>query len=184
MIKEVAAGEKSLRAIFDKEQELFLAEMCRIRYDLDKLAMYGPVAVQWWRITHPGVPGHLTAELWRREDKKALLETSLRVPPRQAAFANAGFAAFLAEVGAMPDNAEQAKTRWALTGETPESRGSRKARHAGKKSKKAKHAAHGDKPELSAKKTPAKKAKPRAPAKAVAPSAPDGAATDTPAPAN
>jgi hypothetical protein len=56
----------------------------------------------------------MTAELWTREDKETMLEVSIRVPAAQAAFAAAGFLAFLAELGAERENAQQAKTRWAL----------------------------------------------------------------------
>ena len=114
LIKDVSAGKTPLSALFGEAQKLFLAEMCRIRYDLDKLALLGPIEVLWWKIVHPGVPVPMTAELWTREDKKAMLEASIRVPASQAAFANAGFNAFLAEFGAERDNAQQAKTRWAL----------------------------------------------------------------------
>lgn len=114
LIKDVAAGKTPLSALFDKHQQLFLAEMCRIRYDLDKLKVLGPVPVLWWKIAHPGVPVPMTAELWTRGDKASTLEVSIRVSREQAAFANAGFFAFLSEHGAERDNAQQAKTRWVL----------------------------------------------------------------------
>jgi hypothetical protein len=43
-----------------------------------------------------------------------LMEVSVKAPAVQAAAVMAGFIAFLAEVGAERDVAQQAKTRWAL----------------------------------------------------------------------
>lgn len=114
VIKAVAAGDKPVSDLFDDVQELFLGEMCKIRYDLDSLALLGPVSALRWKIKHPGLPVAMTAELWTREDKQAMLEVSIRVPAEQAAFAEGGFVAFLAELGATRENAQQAKTRWVL----------------------------------------------------------------------
>ncbi len=115
LIKRVAGGEADLPAIFDKSQELFLAEMCRIRYDLRKLEMLGPIEALWWKVSHRGLPMPMTAELWKRSDGELILEVSVRVSVEQAAFSSAGFLAFLAEFGATRDNAQQAKTRWAAS---------------------------------------------------------------------
>jgi hypothetical protein len=114
LIKEVVAGNVPLTHLFTKAQEQFLKEMCRIRHPLAGLTMLGPVDVLWWKIAHAGVPVPMTAELWTRGDKAQMLEASIRVPSSQAAFANSGFLAFLAEVGAERENAQQAKTRWVL----------------------------------------------------------------------
>ncbi len=114
VIKRVVAEKSELSAVFDKDQELFLAEMCRIRYRLDKLDVLGPIAAMWWKVQHPGLPFPMTAELWTRGDRDMMLEVSIRVPVAQAAFANAGFMGFLTELGAKRDNALQTKTLWAL----------------------------------------------------------------------
>ncbi len=114
VIKRIVAEKSELGAVFDKDQELFLAEMCRIRYRLDKLEVLGPIAALWWKVQHPGLPFPMTAELWTRGDRGMMLEVSIRVPVAQAAFANAGFMGFLTELGAKRDNALQTKTLWAL----------------------------------------------------------------------
>ena len=114
VIKRVVSERSELGAVFDKDQELFLAEMCRIRYRLDKLDVLGPIAALWWKVQHPGLPFPMTAELWTRGDRDMMLEVSIRVPVAQAAFANAGFMGFLTELGAKRDNALQTKTLWAL----------------------------------------------------------------------
>lgn len=114
VIKRVAAGQEKLRAVFDKDQELFLSEMCRVRVGLDKLKVLGPIGALWWKVQHPGLPYPMTAELWTRGDRAAMLEVSIRVPHEKAAFASAGFMGFLSELGARRDNARQTKTLWAL----------------------------------------------------------------------
>lgn len=114
LIKTVEADAGKLSGLFDAKQQLFLAEMCRTRHDLDKLVILGPTEALWWKIAHKGLPWPMTAELWIRADGATVLEASVRVPVAQAAVAKAGFAAFLAELGAQRDDALQAKTRWAL----------------------------------------------------------------------
>jgi hypothetical protein len=114
VIKSTVAGDTDVSAVFDKDQELFLAEMCRIRYQLATLKVLGPIAAQWWKVQHPGLPYPMTAEVWDRGDRQKMLEVSIRVATAQAAFAKAGFMAFLAELGAAHDNALQTKTLWAL----------------------------------------------------------------------
>ncbi len=113
-IKNVEQEKTALTSLFGQAQELFLAEMATIRYDLAKLATLGPLESLCWKSNHPGLPWPFSAELWRREDGEMILEASVRVPVAQAAVANAGFFAFLGELGAERDNAQQTKTRWAL----------------------------------------------------------------------
>jgi hypothetical protein len=114
LIKDVEAERARLTSLLGKTQELFLAEMATLRYDLAKLAVLGPMEAWLWKFSHPGLPWPVTAELWKRDDGASILELSTRVPVPQAAVANAGFFAFLAELGAERDNAQQTKTRWAL----------------------------------------------------------------------
>ena len=114
LIKRVESGLEPVATLFDKKQVQFMTEMSRTRCDIAKLAALGPLNARWWKIDHPGLPWPLTAELWRREDGASILEVSVRAPVAQAAVASAGFLAFLSELGAERDNAQQAKTRWAL----------------------------------------------------------------------
>lgn len=114
MIKDVEADKASVPSLLGKTQELFLAEMATIRYELAKLDVLGPIESWCWKFNHPGLPWPVSAELWKRDDGATVLEVSTRVPAAQAAVANAGFFAFLAELGAARDNAQQMKTRWAL----------------------------------------------------------------------
>ena len=114
LIKRVVAGEKSIAALFTKEQEEFLAEMAGSVPDLAKLSILGPLMAQRWDFEDPACPWPITAELWTRADRATLMEVSVKAPAIQAAAVMAGFMAFLGEVGAERDVSQQAKTRWAL----------------------------------------------------------------------
>lgn len=114
LIKRVVAKNKGIPSLFTKEQERFLAEVAGHVPDLDALAVLGPLRAQRWDFEDPACPWPLTAELWWREDGATLMEISVKAPAAQGAAVMAGFMAFLAEVGAERDTAEQAKTRWAL----------------------------------------------------------------------
>ena len=115
LIKGVVAGEKGIASLFTREQEAFLAEMSGGRIpEFAKLAVLGPLEAQRWDFEDPACPWPITGELWRRADGATLMEVSVKAPAVQAAAVMAGFMAFLAEVGAERDAAQQAKTRWAL----------------------------------------------------------------------
>jgi len=114
LIKKVVAGDKGIAALFTEEQEDFLKEMSGRVPDLSRLAILGPLRAQRWDFEDPACPWPITAELWRRGDGRTLMEVSVKAPAIQAAAVMAGFMGFLAEVGAERDQAQQAKTRWAL----------------------------------------------------------------------
>ena len=84
------------------------------KLDYAKVIVMGPIQVWRWKVDHPGLPWPITGELWEREDGTEIFEVSIKTPVVQGAAATAGFMAFLAEVGAEEDDAQQAKTRWAL----------------------------------------------------------------------
>jgi hypothetical protein len=114
LIKRVAGGEKSIKAVFTAEQEEFLMTVAKRKIDFSELAVLGPLVAQRWRFEDPACPWPITAELWRREDGQQLMEVSIKAPIVQAAVAIGGFMAYLAEVGAERGDSEQTKTRWAL----------------------------------------------------------------------
>ena len=114
LIKRVVAGEKTVAALFTKEQEEFLADMAGSVPDLATLSILGPLMAQRWDFEDPACPWPITAELWTRADGATLMEVSVKAPAIQAAAVMAGFMAFLGEVGAERDNNQQAKTHWAL----------------------------------------------------------------------
>jgi len=114
LIRRVASGDKSIAAVFTKEQEDFIASMAARKIDFSALKVLGPLLAQRWRFDDPACPWPITAELWKREDGERLMEASIKAPVAHAAVAVGGFMAFLAEVGAERDKREQTKTRWAL----------------------------------------------------------------------
>jgi hypothetical protein len=114
LIKRVAGGKQPIDAVFTAEQEEFLMTVAKRKIDFTKLAVLGPLLAQRWSFEDPSCPWLITAELWRREDGRQLMEVSIKAPIVQAAVAIGGFMAYLAEVGAERDDSEQTKTRWAL----------------------------------------------------------------------
>jgi hypothetical protein len=114
LIKRVAAGEKPIADLFDHAQHLFLFNMAKKKVDYSKVSLLGPLQAHRWTVKDPGCPWPMTIELWIRADGARLMESSIKAPVEQGAFAIGGFMAFLAEVGAERDNTQQAKTRWAL----------------------------------------------------------------------
>src|SRR5262249_27109068 len=110
----VMAGTDPIASLYTQEQLLFLLSLSNQKIDYTKVVMIGPLRAWKWKYDHPGLPWTITGELWRREDGAQVFEVSIKVPTVQAAAANAGFLAFLGEVGAERDDGQQAKTRWAL----------------------------------------------------------------------
>jgi len=114
LIKRVAVGKKPIDTIFTADQEEFLMTIAGHAIDFASLAVLGPLIAQRWQFKDPACPWPITAELWKREDGKRLMEVSIKAPVVQAAVAVGGFMAFLAEVGAERDKNQQTKTRWVL----------------------------------------------------------------------
>jgi hypothetical protein len=114
LIKRVAAGEAQIAELFDDAQHQFLFNLAKKKIDYSKVQLLGPLRAHRWKVEDPGCPWPMTVELWERADGATLMESSIKAPVAQAAFAIGGYMAFLAEVGAERDNMQQAKTRWAL----------------------------------------------------------------------
>jgi hypothetical protein len=114
LIKRVVAGTEPIASLFTEQQLLFLLSMANKKIDYAKVVVMGPTRAWRWKYNDPGLPWPITGELWERADGGQLFEVSIKTPIVQAAAAKAGFMAFLAEVGAERDDAQQAKTRWAL----------------------------------------------------------------------
>lgn len=113
-IKRVVAGKEPIASLFTEQQLLFLLSMANKKIDYTKVVVMGPMRAWKWKQVHPGLPWPITGELWQRDDGSRVFEVSIKVPIVQAAAATAGFMAFLAELGAERDDAQEAKTRWAL----------------------------------------------------------------------
>jgi hypothetical protein len=113
-IKQVAKGKKTVTSLFTDDQKMLLLSLAEKKIDFTKIVPLGPIRASKWKVTSEALPWPLTVELWKRGDSAMILEVSIKVPVIQAAAATAGFFALLAESGAERDNAQQAKTRWAL----------------------------------------------------------------------
>ena len=113
-IKQVAKGKKHPTSLFTDDQKMFLLTLAERKIDFNQIFPLGPIRASKWKITSEALPWPMTVELWKRGDGAMILEVSIKVPVIQAAAATAGFFAMLAESGAERDNAQQAKTRWAL----------------------------------------------------------------------
>lgn len=114
LIKRVAEGKAPIAKLYRAEQEAFLVEMAGHAIDFAGLAVLGPLAAHRWEFKDPACPWPITAELWKRDDGKRLMELSIKAPIAQTAVAVGGFMALLAEVGVEHDRSPQTKTRWAL----------------------------------------------------------------------
>jgi hypothetical protein len=108
------ASVERIGALFTEEQINFLLSLAHQKLSYSKLFVLGPVEAFRWKLAEPALPWPLTLELWRRPDRKQIMEISVKAPAVQAAVIYMGFMAFLAEVGAERDANQQAKTRWAL----------------------------------------------------------------------
>lgn len=115
LIKRVASREMPIKSLFSKQQTSFLKAVGGEPIDFERLTVFGPLKAHRWDLDDPRCPWPITVELWHRADGARLMETSIKAPVTQAAFAMAGFIGFLAEFGAKRDEQQQTKTRWALT---------------------------------------------------------------------
>jgi hypothetical protein len=122
-IKRAIAGTRGIGDLFDEKHIDFLNDLGgkAVRkawggraIDFDRLTVFGPITANRWECVNLPCPRRVTAELWRRGDGDRLMELSMRFPRDHAAFAMAGFAAMLDEVGVERDREAKTKTRWAL----------------------------------------------------------------------
>jgi len=114
LIKAVASGDEPIGSLFTEEQINFLLSLTNKRFDPSTVVTLGPIRAYRWKFDHPALPWPLTGELWRLPDEQRILEVSVKTPAIQAAVGYFGFMGWLAELGAERDEAQQAKTRWAL----------------------------------------------------------------------
>lgn len=114
LIKQVAAGAKSIKKLFTSEQARFVVAMGPKTVDLSEVVVMGPMEAWRWKLADPALPWPLTVELWKRGDGAMMLEASIKAPVVQAAAATGGFMMYLRELGAERDEGQETKTRWAL----------------------------------------------------------------------
>lgn len=113
-VKEAAAGRRSIRRLFSKEQRRFFMAHAPEGVELDDLSILGPITVLKVKLAPPELDRRLVAELWFYPDGSRILELSAKSPPTEAFQVAAELRAFLAERGLDLSGEQQTKTKTAL----------------------------------------------------------------------
>lgn len=113
-IEGVAAKEKPIYTLFDRDQVRFLAEFSNKPVDFEKLKVLGPIRVLRWKTKHEKFHHALTVEEWRLPNGNDLVEVSIKVQPEESVEAKKQFEAHLTKIGLDPKGAQQTKTLTAL----------------------------------------------------------------------
>jgi hypothetical protein len=113
-VKEVLAGDRSVRKLFTNEQRAFFTDHAPEGQSLDGLVPLGPINVLELKFA-PEVYGlRLIAELWFYPDGSRILELSTRCPSAKAFKVAAEAKAFLTERGVDLSGEQQTKTHTTL----------------------------------------------------------------------
>jgi hypothetical protein len=113
-VKAVAAGERPIRKLFDKQQQAFFAEHAPDGLGLDDLAVLGPINLMKLKFTPRGYRRRLVAELWLYPDGSRILELSTKCAPTETFEVAAETRAFLSKQGVDLTGEQQTKTKTAL----------------------------------------------------------------------
>ena len=113
-VKQVAAGQRSIRKLFSKEQRSFYKAHAPEGVALDDLSILGPITVFKLKIRPPELSMRIVAELWFYPDGSRILELSAKAAPSEAFQATAELRAFLAAKGLDVSGEQQTKTKTAL----------------------------------------------------------------------
>ncbi len=113
-VLEAAAGERSLRKLFSKEQRAFFRDRAPADVDLDATATLGPTfslkSVFWPR----SLDRKLVAEYWLYPDGSRLLEVSTKCAPGEALSVAGQVRGYFAKKGIPVVGGQETKTRLAL----------------------------------------------------------------------
>jgi hypothetical protein len=113
-VKDVLAGEKSLRKLFSKEQRSLYAAHAPDGLGLEDLAVLGPIFVLKVKFAPDGYDRKMVAELWLYPDNSMILELSTKCTPSEAFQVAAETRAFLTERGVDLGGEQETKTKKAL----------------------------------------------------------------------
>jgi hypothetical protein len=113
-VQEVAAGRRSIRKLYSKEQRSFYKAHAPDGVELDDLLILGPITVFKLKLRPPELRMQLVAELWFYPDGSRILELSAKCPPAEAFQAAAELRAFLSTKGLYVSGEQQTKTKTAL----------------------------------------------------------------------
>jgi hypothetical protein len=113
-VKEAAAGERTIRSLFTKQQRAFLAEHAPDGVGIEDLAVLGPITVLKLKFSPGDYGRRLVAELWSYPDGSRILELSTKCAPSEAFPIAAKTRAFLGGRGVDLTGEQQTKTKTAL----------------------------------------------------------------------
>jgi hypothetical protein len=113
-VKDVAAGRRSPRKLFTKEQREFFAAHAPDGVALEDLSVLGPINVLKLKFTPGDFGRRMVAELWFYPDATRILELSTKCHPTEAFEVAAAARVFLTEHGIDLLAEQQTKTRTAL----------------------------------------------------------------------
>ena len=113
-VREAAAGTRSLKSLFSKQQKAFLSEHTPYGPPLDELSVLGPILILKLKFEPEGFDRRMVAELWMFPDNSRVLELSTKCAPGEAFQAAAESRAFLSSRGVDVSGEQEAKTAKAL----------------------------------------------------------------------
>jgi hypothetical protein len=111
---EVAAGDRSIRKLFSKEQRAFFERYAPRGSELDQLSILGPVFVLKLKDAPSGFARKLVGEMWLYPDGSRIVELSMKCAPADAFDVAAEARRFLAGHGIDLEGEQQTKTKTAL----------------------------------------------------------------------
>jgi hypothetical protein len=113
-VRQVMTGERSLKKLFSKEQQVLFAEHAPEGVELGDLSILGPILVLKLKDSLEDFGHRLVAELWLYPDGSRIFELSTKCTPSEAFQVAAEARAFLTSRGIDLDTDQQTKTRTAL----------------------------------------------------------------------
>ena len=113
-VKDVVAGKRPTRSLFDKKQRAFFADCAPPGISLDELTILGPIMILKLKFSPSGYDGRLVAELWLYPDGSRILELSTKAATADAFEVAARTRQFLEHRGVDLTGEQQTKTKTAL----------------------------------------------------------------------
>jgi hypothetical protein len=113
-IREVAAGRRSIRKLFSKEQREFYAAHAPDGLELDQLSILGPIPILKLKIKPEGFGRRLVGELWLYPDGSQIIELSTKAQPSEAFQVATEARGLLTSLGIDLAGEQQTKTKTAL----------------------------------------------------------------------
>ena len=113
-VKDAAAGKRSIRKLFSKEQRAFFSAHAPEGMELDDLSILGPIFVLKLKFSPEGLGRKMVAELWMYPDDSRILELSTKCTPAEAVQVALETRLHLQKRGVDLSGEQQTKTKTAL----------------------------------------------------------------------